>query len=48
MAAEMLATPYKALGVQLIQLLYFTDRQYNPADELRIAYNDPNLSLIHI
>ena len=32
---------YKALGVEPIQLLYFTDRHYNPADELRIAYNDP-------
>ncbi len=31
---------YKALGVEPIQLLYFTDRHYNPADELRIAYNE--------
>jgi len=31
---------YKALGVEPIQLLYFTDRHYNPADELRIAYDD--------
>jgi dTDP-4-dehydrorhamnose 3,5-epimerase len=35
---------YKALGVEPIQLLYFTDRHYNPADELRIAYNDPNVA----
>jgi dTDP-4-dehydrorhamnose 3,5-epimerase len=35
---------YKALGVEPIQLIYFTDRHYNPADELRIAYNDSNIS----
>jgi dTDP-4-dehydrorhamnose 3,5-epimerase len=35
---------YKALGVEPIQLLYFTDRHYNPADELRLAYNDPNIA----
>jgi dTDP-4-dehydrorhamnose 3,5-epimerase len=35
---------YKALGVEPIQLLYFTDRHYNPADELRIAYNDANIA----
>jgi dTDP-4-dehydrorhamnose 3,5-epimerase len=35
---------YKALGVEPIQLLYFTDRHYNPADELRIAYNDPAIA----
>lgn len=35
---------YKALGVEPIQLIYFTDRHYNPADELRIAYNDPNIA----
>jgi dTDP-4-dehydrorhamnose 3,5-epimerase len=35
---------YKALGIEPIQLLYFTDRHYNPADELRIAYNDPNIA----
>lgn len=34
---------YKALGIEPINLLYFTDRHYNPADELRIAYNDPNI-----
>lgn len=35
---------YKALGVEPIQLLYMTDRHYNPADELRLSYNDPNIS----
>jgi len=35
---------YKALGVEPTQLLYFTDRHYNPADELRIAYNDPAIA----
>ena len=35
---------YKALGVEPVQLLYFTDRHYNPADELRIAYNDPAIA----
>jgi dTDP-4-dehydrorhamnose 3,5-epimerase len=35
---------YKALGVEPIQLLYFTDRHYNPADELRIAYNHPGVA----
>ncbi len=35
---------YKALGVEPIQLLYFTDRHYNPADELRIPYNDPDIA----
>jgi dTDP-4-dehydrorhamnose 3,5-epimerase len=35
---------YKALGIEPVQLLYFTDRHYNPADELRLAYDDPNVS----
>lgn len=35
---------YKALGVEPIQLLYFTDRHYNPVDELRIPYDDPDIS----
>lgn len=35
---------YKALGEEPIQLLYFADRHYNPADEFRIAYNDPAIS----
>jgi len=34
---------YKALGIEPINLLYFTDRHYNPTDELRLAYNDPNI-----
>jgi dTDP-4-dehydrorhamnose 3,5-epimerase len=35
---------YKALGIEPINLLYFTDRHYNPADELRLTYNDPNIA----
>ena len=35
---------YKALGVEPIQLVYLTDRHYNPADELRIAYNHPDIA----
>ncbi|HVO58738.1 MAG TPA: dTDP-4-dehydrorhamnose 3,5-epimerase family protein [Dongiaceae bacterium] len=35
---------YKALGVEPIQLVYFTDRHYNPADELRIPYNHPGIN----
>src|SRR5215470_14215793 len=35
---------YKTLGVEPIQLVYLTDRHYNPADELRIVYNDPNIN----
>jgi dTDP-4-dehydrorhamnose 3,5-epimerase len=35
---------YKALGIEPINLLYFTDRHYNPTDELRLAYNDPNIA----
>jgi len=35
---------YKALGVAPIQLLYFTDRHYNLADEFRLAYNDPTIA----
>jgi dTDP-4-dehydrorhamnose 3,5-epimerase len=35
---------YKAIGVEPIQLLYFTDRHYNPSDELRIPYNDPSIA----
>jgi len=35
---------YKALGSEPVQLVYLTDRHYNPADELRIAYNDPNIA----
>jgi dTDP-4-dehydrorhamnose 3,5-epimerase len=35
---------YKALGVDPIQLIYFTDRHYNPADELRLAYDHPDIA----
>jgi dTDP-4-dehydrorhamnose 3,5-epimerase len=35
---------YKALGVEPIQLVYFTDRHYNPADELRLPYDDPAIA----
>jgi len=35
---------YKTLGVEPIQLVYFTDRHYNPADELRIPYNHPDVA----
>lgn len=35
---------YKALGVEPIQLLYLTDRHYNPADELRIPYDHPDIA----
>jgi dTDP-4-dehydrorhamnose 3,5-epimerase len=35
---------YKALGVDPIQLIYFTDRHYNPADELRLPYNHPDIA----
>jgi dTDP-4-dehydrorhamnose 3,5-epimerase len=35
---------HKALSVASVQLLYFSDRHYNPADELRIAYNDPAIA----
>jgi dTDP-4-dehydrorhamnose 3,5-epimerase len=35
---------YKALGIEPIQLIYFTDRHYNPADELRLPYNHPDVA----
>jgi dTDP-4-dehydrorhamnose 3,5-epimerase len=35
---------YKALGVDPIQLIYFTDRHYNPADELRLPYDHPDIA----
>jgi dTDP-4-dehydrorhamnose 3,5-epimerase len=35
---------YKALGVEPIQLIYFTDRHYNPADELRLSYDHPDIA----
>jgi dTDP-4-dehydrorhamnose 3,5-epimerase len=39
-----IAHGYKALGVEPIQLVYFTDRHYNPADELRLPYNHPDIA----
>jgi len=35
---------YKALGVEPIQLVYFTDRHYNPADELRLPYDHSDIA----
>ena len=35
---------YKALGVEPIQLVYLTDRHYNPADELRLPYNHSDIA----
>jgi dTDP-4-dehydrorhamnose 3,5-epimerase len=35
---------YKVVGVSPSMLIYATDRFYNPADEGRIAYNDPRLN----
>jgi dTDP-4-dehydrorhamnose 3,5-epimerase len=35
---------YKVLGVEPIQLVYLTDRHYNPADELRLPYNHPDIA----
>jgi len=35
---------YKALGIEPIQLVYLTDRHYNPADELRLPYNHPDIA----
>jgi len=35
---------YKALGTEAIQLVYFTDRHYNPADELRLPYDHPDVA----
>ena len=35
---------YKALGAEPAQLLYFTDRYYNPADEFRLVYNHPAIA----
>jgi len=34
---------YKALGVEPIQLVYFPDRHYNPADELRLPHDHPDI-----
>lgn len=35
---------YKIIGVDPAMLVYVTDRYYNPEDEGRIAYNDPNIN----
>jgi dTDP-4-dehydrorhamnose 3,5-epimerase len=35
---------YKALGIEPIQLVYLTDRLYNPADELRLPYDHPDIA----
>jgi dTDP-4-dehydrorhamnose 3,5-epimerase len=35
---------YKALGVEPVQLVYFTDRHYNPTDELRLPYDHPEIA----
>jgi dTDP-4-dehydrorhamnose 3,5-epimerase len=35
---------YKILGIEPIQLVYFTDRYYNPADELRLPYDHPDIA----
>ncbi len=34
---------YKVVGLEPALLVYMTDRCYNPADEGRIAYNDPQV-----
>jgi dTDP-4-dehydrorhamnose 3,5-epimerase len=34
---------YKVLGTQPAQLVYFTDRYYNPKDEGRLAYDHPEI-----
>lgn len=35
---------YKVLGTESAQLVYLTDRFYSPADEGRIAYDDPAIN----
>ncbi len=35
---------YKVLGVQSAQLVYLTDRYYNPEDEGRLPYNCPDIA----
>jgi len=35
---------YKVIGADPAMLVYVTDRLYNPADEGRIAYNDPSIN----
>jgi dTDP-4-dehydrorhamnose 3,5-epimerase len=34
---------YKVLGTQPAQLVYFTDRFYNPKDEGRLPYDHPDI-----
>jgi dTDP-4-dehydrorhamnose 3,5-epimerase len=34
---------YKVLGIQPVQLVYFTDRFYNPKDEGRLPYDHPDI-----
>jgi dTDP-4-dehydrorhamnose 3,5-epimerase len=34
---------YKVIGTEAAMLVYVTDRFYDPADEGRIAYNDPGI-----
>src|SRR5262249_32615730 len=35
---------YKVLGIEPAQLVYLTDRYYNPADEGRLPYNHPEIA----
>jgi len=35
---------YKVLGIQPAQLVYLTDRYYNPEDEGRLPYNHPDIA----
>jgi dTDP-4-dehydrorhamnose 3,5-epimerase len=35
---------YKVIGSDSAMLVYMTDRLYNPADEGRLAYNDPSIN----
>jgi dTDP-4-dehydrorhamnose 3,5-epimerase len=34
---------YKVIGTEPATLVYLTDRFYNPADEGRLAYDDPGI-----
>ena len=35
---------YKVVGNECVQLIYATDRFYDPSDEGRISYNDPGIN----
>ena len=35
---------YKVIGADAAMLVYVTDRLYNPQDEGRIPYNDPDIA----